>query len=88
MTQYRWNFEDDMIRPIDEERPLDLFSPKVEQFGLKGWKRIASNHFVQAYTRDHRMLLIADADDGQQARDYMLSYVQYCIRNASGNEHH
>lgn len=85
MTQYRWNFEDDQIRPMDDQRPADLFAPKVEQFGLKGWKRISGhNDFVQAYINDHRMLLIADADTGQQARDYMLSYVQFCIRESAG----
>lgn len=82
MTQYRWNFEDDQIREV--QQPADLFAPKVEQFGLKGWKRVASNQFVQAFTRDHRMLLIADAETGQQARDYMLSYVQSCIRRKEG----
>lgn len=84
MTQYRWNFEDDCIRPVDEQKSQDLFAPKLEQFGLKGWKRITShNHFVQCYIRDHRMLLLTEAEDGQQARDYMLSYVQFCIRHTN-----
>lgn len=82
MTQYRWNFEDDVIREV--QQPKDLFAPAVELHGLTGWKRVASNHFVKAYTRDHRMLLIAEADSGQQARDYMLSYVQSCIRERAG----
>jgi hypothetical protein len=84
--KYRWNFEDDEIRALDEDgKPAtDLFAPQLEQYGLGGWRRITNhNHFVQCYIRDHRMLLLTEAESGQQARDYMLSYVQFCIRQTN-----
>lgn len=85
MSYWRWNFEDDEIRPYEPKHTDDLFRhDRLKAYGIDGWKLISSdNYFVRCYIRDHRMLLLAECDNAQQAREYMLSYVQFCIRHTS-----